>query len=271
MWAGAWAHPVGAATDGLNDALTTSGPSSQDTRPGRIGVQNTIKSGLGWHDCACGTILRPRDTEEVADVVMALHRDLQVTGQRYLVRATSQGFVSHNNFSCACATVPANVRAVVLDLSAMDRVLEFNDDRETVTVQAGVTIEDRLRASALGIIDAAHAMTMCKYNGRPQWALATNRLFRGPCAVRDLYGAAAFEKFLGQRDKYDPERVFSPPMFEDLIARAVPTYYPGCAARQDCFCVADEHCAANHQCVPGHEFPEYRVCAPRVENTKHEL
>mgnify|MGYP001807450149 CR=1 FL=1 len=122
----------------------TTFPYTQDMRAGTIGQQlNTLRSGLGWHDCSCGTILRPKHTEEVADIVMALYRDQQVTGQKYLVRASSQGFMSHNNFSCACASVASDTRAVMLDMSAMNKVLEFNDDRETVTVQAGITFEVR--------------------------------------------------------------------------------------------------------------------------------
>lgn len=31
-------------------------------------------------------------------------------------------------------------------------------------------------------------MTLCKYGGRPHWALATNRLFLSACPVRDMYG-----------------------------------------------------------------------------------
>ncbi|PNW85242.1 hypothetical protein CHLRE_03g177600v5 [Chlamydomonas reinhardtii] len=571
----------------------------QDMRAGTIGQQlNTLRSGLGWHDCSCGTILRPKHTEEVADIVMALYRDQQVTGQKYLVRASSQGFMSHNNFSCACASVASDTRAVMLDMSAMNKVLEFNDDRETVTVQAGITFEalertlleydmslpgvvvapqlsgmtvgaaivtsahgsslvgpaniaaflqsallvdgtgdihtldtpgellegslgmlgvvtevtmyvqakkkmavrqimsedfdlvadlrdiidnsealaldvtwnptagmyqarvwhetdagsrgdarnmvlqppadwlaalpDRVHADQLdahdreghmceiigemshfppfvhspgqepdestppdtavgwlnhmasasctphpGLADAAKAagakgvlhgsapspscllgaakwtpyelaihsqdfsawladaravlrhargcppftltfrfvgesdaplalssgrqvvavelsvlsspragglppkfarlheellqMTMCKYNGRPQWALATNRLFRGaPCAVRDLYGSA-FDKFLAQRSSYDPAAMFVPPLFEDVVERREAVRYPGCAARMDCFCTADEHCGRGHVCVPGHEFPEYRVCAPIEQQERHEL
>ncbi len=72
---------------------------------------------------------------------MALHRDTQVTGQKYLVRATSNGFLSHNNFSCPCSSAPAGVRAVALDMSGMDKVLQFSADQETVTVQAGITFE----------------------------------------------------------------------------------------------------------------------------------
>jgi L-gulonolactone oxidase len=45
----------------------------------------------------------------------------------------------------------------------------------------------------------------------------------------------------------------------------------GCAALHECFCTADEHCGAGHECVPGHEFPEYRVCAPLQPQPKHEL
>jgi L-gulonolactone oxidase len=77
---------------------------------------------------------------------MALYRDQQVTGQAYLVRATSQGFVSHNNLSCACAGAPAEVRTIAIDMSGMNKVLEVNEDRETITVQAGISFEALERA-----------------------------------------------------------------------------------------------------------------------------
>lgn len=113
-------------------------------------------------------------------------------------------------------------------------------------------------------------MTLCKYHGRPHWAFGTNRLFRGPCPVRDMYGDA-FDKFLEQRKTYDAAGMFTPPLFEDVAARRGPEYYPGCAANLDCFCTADEHCGAGHVCVPGYVFPEYKVCAPVKDNSKHEL
>ncbi|GFR41090.1 hypothetical protein Agub_g1731 [Astrephomene gubernaculifera] len=584
---------------GLTTALVVLAASLQlgfailDLREGKPGQQQTaIRSGLGWNDCSCGAVLRPKHTEEVADIVMALYRDLQVTQQKYLVRATSQGFISHNNLSCACTSLPADVRSVVLDMSAMNKVLEFNDDKETVTVQAGMTFEalertlleydmslpgvvvapqlssmtvgaaimtsahgsslvgpagiasflqsavlvdgtgdvrtldhpgellegslgllgvvtevtmyvqpkkkmavrqiqsedfdlvadlrdiidnsealsldvtwnptagmyqarvwhetdpvsrgdarnvalqppidwllqlpERVHRDQLDLMDreghmcevigemshfpyflhspdqrpdettppdtavgwlnhmasagcssgltttterflrsgvpttgcllesakwtpyelAIHSqdfsawladaravlrhargcppfvlnfrfvgesdapmalssgrqvvaielstlsshmaagsglhlkfarlheellqMTLCKYGGRPHWAFATNRLLRGPCAVRDLYGAS-FDKFLAVRAEYDPSSIFMPPLFQDVVERRGPVYYPGCAIHLDCFCTADEHCGANHQCVSGYEFPEYKVCAPVIDKSKHEL
>ncbi|GLI69127.1 hypothetical protein VaNZ11_013682 [Volvox africanus] len=545
----------------------------------------TIRSGLGWNDCTCGAVLRPKHTEEVADIVLALYRDHQTSGQKYLVRATSQEFVSHNNLSCACAGIPADTRAVVIDMSGLDKILEFNDEQETVTVQAGITFEalertlleydmslpgvvvaPQLGAMTLGaaIVTSAHGsslvgpatiaqflhsallvdgtgdiqvldnpgqvlegslgmlglvteatmyvqkrkkmavrqiqsedfdlvadlrdiidnsealaldvtwnptagmyqarvwhetdavsrgdarnvlfqqpadwlmelpervfrdqldlmdreghmcevigelshlpyflhsagnepdestppdtaigwlnqlasascsgaadiapvpdlclltsakftphelainsqdfsawladaravlrhalgcppfvlnfrfvgesdaplalssgrqvvaiemstlsshraerdglhvkftrihdellqMTMCKYGGRPAWAYASNRLLRGaPCAVRDLY-SPSFEQFLELRSSYDPAELFLPPLFQDVIYRRAPVYYPGCAVRMDCFCTTDDHCGPDHECVPGNEFPQYRVCAPVTDKSKFEL
>ncbi|GIL42745.1 hypothetical protein Vafri_672 [Volvox africanus] len=545
----------------------------------------TIRSGLGWNDCTCGAVLRPKHTEEVADIVLALYRDHQTSGQKYLVRATSQEFVSHNNLSCACAGIPADTRAVVIDMSGLDKILEFNDEQETVTVQAGITFEalertlleydmslpgvvvaPQLGVMTLGaaIVTSAHGsslvgpatiaqflhsallvdgtgdiqvldnpgqvlegslgmlglvteatmyvqkkkkmavrqiqsedfdlvadlrdiidnsealaldvtwnptagmyqarvwhetdavsrgdarnvlfqqpvdwlmelpervfldqldlmdreghmcevigelshlpyflhsagnepdestppstaigwlnqlasascsgaadiapvpdlclltsakftphelainsqdfsawladaravlrhtlgcppfvfnfrfvgesdaplalssgrqvvaiemstlsshraerdglhvkftrihdellqMTMCKYGGRPAWAFASNRLLRGaPCAVRDLY-SPSFEQFLELRSSYDPAELFLPPLFQDVIYRRGPVYYPGCAVRMDCFCTTDDHCGPDHECVPGNEFPQYRVCAPVTDKSKFEL
>ncbi|KXZ56870.1 hypothetical protein GPECTOR_1g785 [Gonium pectorale] len=113
-------------------------------------------------------------------------------------------------------------------------------------------------------------MTLCKYSGRPQWAFATNRLLLGPCPVRDLYGAS-FDQFLDQRVLYDPAGLFTPPLFNDIVERRVAPHSTGCAARLECFCTADEHCGPHHECVPGYEFPEYKVCAPATDKSKHEL
>lgn len=114
-------------------------------------------------------------------------------------------------------------------------------------------------------------MTMCKYSGRPSWALATNRLFTGPCPVRDLYGPA-FDTFLNQRDRYDPALLLSPPLFQRIVARQGPDYFPGCATSLDCFCTEDVHCGPAHKCVPGFVFSEYNVCAPLPDlHRKHEL
>lgn len=83
----------------------------------------------------------------------ALYKDTQLTGQRYLVRATHPHFFSHNNFSCATsegrgADVGAQAKSppphtVVVDMSMMTQVLEHNREAETITVQAGITFEVR--------------------------------------------------------------------------------------------------------------------------------
>ncbi|KAG2500003.1 hypothetical protein HYH03_002285 [Edaphochlamys debaryana] len=157
-----------------------------------------------------------------------------------------------------------------------DAPLALSSGRQVVAIELSTLSSHR--ASAAGfplkhsrLHEELLQMTMCKYGGRPQWAFATNRLLVGaPCAVRDLYGPA-FDKFMDQRVSYDPAGLFMPPMWEDIVEKRPGTYYPGCAARLDCFCMADEHCGPAHRCVPGEEFPEFKVCAPSEDRSKHEL
>lgn len=67
---------------------------------------------------------------------------------------------------------------------------------QTVTVELS-TVSARRRDGLPGhngmhikfarLHDEVVQMTLCKYAGRPHWSLATNRLFLGPCPVRDMY------------------------------------------------------------------------------------
>lgn len=116
----------------------------------------SIRSSLGWRDCNCATVLLPKHTDEVADIVLALYRDQQASGQKYLIRATSQEFTSQNDLSCACESNPADVRPIVMDMSAMDKILEFNDEQETITVQTGITFEASLRCCGHGFCEDLH-------------------------------------------------------------------------------------------------------------------
>ncbi|GIL73236.1 hypothetical protein Vretifemale_3462, partial [Volvox reticuliferus] len=157
-----------------------------------------------------------------------------------------------------------------------DAPLALSSGRQVVAIEMSTLSSHRAERDGLHvkftrIHDELLQMTMCKYGGRPAWAYASNRLLRGaPCALRDLY-SASFEQFLELRATYDPAELFLPPLFQDVIYRRGPVYYPGCAVRLDCFCTTDDHCGPDHECVPGNEFPQYRVCAPVTDKSKFEL
>lgn len=78
-----------------------------------------------------------------------------------------------------------------------DAPLSLSHKRQTVTIELS-TFSARRRDGRAGhngmhikfarLHDEIVQMTLCKYEGRPHWALATNRLFLGPCHVRDHYG-----------------------------------------------------------------------------------
>jgi hypothetical protein len=76
--------------------------------------------------------------------------------------------------------------------------------------------------------------------------------------VPDLY--PGFGEFLALQSKLDPARVFEPPLFARMAARAPPRYGPRCALSGECFCSEDAHCGPGRACVPSAVFPEYRAC-----------
>ncbi len=97
-----------------------------------------MESAFHWQDCARPeSIHRPLTTDEVADLVQVLHRDVIETGRRYLVRSSHNQFFSHNNLSCT----GESDTAIMLDLSSMHVVLSMDMQQSQVTVQAGMTFE----------------------------------------------------------------------------------------------------------------------------------
>eukprot|EP00798_Chlamydomonas_sp_ICE-L_P002351 gene2351-8657_t len=114
------------------------------------------------------------------------------------------------------------------------------------------------------VLEEIVQMTMCKLgynvpNHHTDWALATNRMFSGPCPVRDMYGDH-FDMFLERMAVYDPLSLFVPPLFSAVVARQEAKYYPGCAMDGECFCRSDDHCGVGMECATGAVFTTYRVC-----------
>jgi hypothetical protein len=72
----------------------------------------------------------------------------------------------------------------------------------------------------------------------------------------------AWQAQLEQVAKYDPQKVFEPNIWRQVVNNEPYTPYPGCALNKDCFCTADEHCARGYACVPSLSFPEFNVCKP---------
>lgn len=76
------------------------------------------------------TILRPRTTAEVADCVRAC--------VAWDVKIVPRG---GNSNVCEMTTLPSSGNAVFLDLARMNRVLDVNAERATITVEAGCILE----------------------------------------------------------------------------------------------------------------------------------
>lgn len=132
----------------------------------------SIRSALGWHSCIPSAVVRPTSTEEIADILMALHlaaKESKISNKHkhadinkdnkvhthFLVRATHQDFFSHNNLSCALSVsshLSASgaqegggdvhvVHGISVDMSQMRHLVELDADGDAVTIQAGMTFE----------------------------------------------------------------------------------------------------------------------------------
>jgi hypothetical protein len=62
-------------------------------------------------------------------------------------------------------------------------------------------------------------LTLCKYKGRPHWALSTNRMLLGsPCSsTYDAYGAERFTQVMKRRMRYDPQGLFFHPVISRIV------------------------------------------------------
>ncbi len=98
-----------------------------------------------------------------------------------------------------------------------------------------------------------------RYKGRPHWGKNHERTYTHPaCSVPDLF--PKFNELLALQARLDPKRVFEPPLFAKMRARAPPRYGPRCALSGECFCQEDAHCGPGRACVASAAFPEYKGC-----------
>lgn len=128
-----------------------------------------LTSAFGWKECAPEHVHRPVSTEEVSQLVGVLYKDKLATGRDYLLRASHEGFYTHNNFSCADAGGTSAV-PVVIDMSLMDRVMMMDKEVGLVSVQAGITFEvrpctpaARMHGEWINMCNQRHARTTATY------------------------------------------------------------------------------------------------------------
>jgi hypothetical protein len=74
-----------------------------------------------------------------------------------------------------------------------------------------------------------------------------------------------FDRLARLQSKFDPGKVFEPPLFTKVAGQQGYTLYPGCALDFQCYCCDDSHCNAPggpqaFKCVASAAFPELRVC-----------
>ncbi|XP_073391725.1 L-gulonolactone oxidase 2 [Physcomitrium patens] len=120
------------------------------------------------------------------------------------------------------------------------------------------------------IAETLEQLTLCKYQGRPHWGKNHERVFRHPdCKVVDNFPAANIAQLLEMQRQHDPEKIFEPELFNDLLQRTGPEYSPLCTAHFWCYCRDDSHCPHGHKCRPSPLFLEYKICK-LVQTTNHQ-
>jgi hypothetical protein len=114
--------------------------------------------------------------------------------------------------------------------------------------------------------DLFELLGLAKYNGtgRFHWGKNTDRTFTDPrFPTRPRY--PAFDKMLELQARFDPDKVFEPPLFAKVAAERPYTHFPGCALSYECFCTEDAHCnlpgrQVDFKCLESSAFPEFKVC-----------
>lgn len=117
-------------------AYLPSMPQQQQQQPHAV-----LKSAFQWRDCVSKHVHHPITTDEVADLVEVLQRDMESTGRHYLIRSSHNFFFSHNELTGCTDVGDSPTETIMLDLSRMNQVLRLDVDEGTVTVQAGITFE----------------------------------------------------------------------------------------------------------------------------------
>lgn len=120
------------------------------------------------------------------------------------------------------------------------------------------------------VFDEIEQLTLCKYKARVHWGKNQNRAFTNPnCPTKDKY--PLLNDILQEAKQYDPDGIFVPPVFKQLLRQQPLVKTPACAVRAECYCTSDEDCGYKYQCVPGATFPEYLVCKSPVETGKDQV
>ena len=96
----------------------------------------------------------------------------------------------------------------------------------TIELSTHSSLRQDLPIKSQHLLEEILQLTLCKYEGRPSWALSSNRMFTGPCPTRDKYGFA-FDEFLEKRKVRDPKDIFMPPLFKRVVDRRGADYYTG--------------------------------------------
>jgi hypothetical protein len=87
------------------------------------------------------------------------------------------------------------------------------------------------------------------------------RTFTHPrCPLRARF--PALPATLALQSRYDPDKVFQPTVFGDILEGRPYKLYPQCALSKDCFCASDGHCPKGMACRASKAHPEYKACKP---------
>ncbi|GAX79770.1 hypothetical protein CEUSTIGMA_g7210.t1 [Chlamydomonas eustigma] len=173
------------------------------------------------------------------------------------------------DFSAACSNFLFHFQFV----TASETPLALSSGRQIISIdiQSFRSLKGYLSSSShdlpvpskhQDLLEEILLLTLCKYKGRPHWALSTNRMLLGsPCSsTYEAYGAERFSQVMGRRMRYDPQGLFFHPAVAKIVGMTSNEHRAGCAANEECFCSEDKDCGAGFECAPGHSFPEYYVC-----------
>jgi hypothetical protein len=81
------------------------------------------------------------------------------------------------------------------------------------------------------------------------------------CKLAPRYGDG-FAKIAQLQALHDPGHAFEPEVFRRAAAGEAYKLTPRCALKFECYCTADEHCAAGYICTPSLALPQFKVCKP---------
>ena len=148
-----------------------------------------LKSAFQWRDCVSNHVHHPITTDEVADLVEVLQRDMDSSGRHYLIRSSHNFFFSHNELTGCTDVGDSPTQTIMLDLSRMNQVLRLDVDEGTVTVQAGITFE--VSEGAGGPVASSEKVPPSTYVWVPG-LLSAHILVSPPPSVSSLFSPPPF-------------------------------------------------------------------------------